>query len=422
MGATTDSYVVDLRRLPRRRERRSATSRSSRRRYHDDFDAWAADFENPYDDNMGADADRNWSSERRLRGDGGRRRRRRGDLPQHDPAVLPEGARSSSQPPGRHRRRPGQAVGRAAGPQPLAGRLLQPGARAAAPASPRSCCTTSTRRCREIEWAKANGLTGGVLLPGAPPGSGVPPLYAPGLRTDLGGVRGPRHADQPPQRQRRARHGPVPGGPDDVPARGHVVGPPRPLAPHLLGRDGAPPHAAVRLHRAGHGVDPRGAHPPRLLPRPPVRARAAPAARRRRSSAPASSTSCRCRRRSTGARQCHLGSSFIRRHEVGDARRRSASTASCGAATTPTSRAAGRSRASTCAWRSPACPRTRCALMVGRNAADALRLRLGRCSSRSPTEHGPTAGRGRRARSTAEDIPDEALRCPAFAAARFLGA
>ena len=32
---------------------------------------------------------------------------------------------------------------------------------------------------REIEWAKANGLTGGVLLPGAPPGSGVPPLYAP---------------------------------------------------------------------------------------------------------------------------------------------------------------------------------------------------------------------------------------------------
>lgn len=31
----------------------------------------------------------------------------------------------------------------------------------------------------EIRWAKENGLTGGVLLPGAPPGSGVPPLYAP---------------------------------------------------------------------------------------------------------------------------------------------------------------------------------------------------------------------------------------------------
>ena len=31
----------------------------------------------------------------------------------------------------------------------------------------------------EIRWAKENGLTGGVLLPGAPPGSGVAPLYAP---------------------------------------------------------------------------------------------------------------------------------------------------------------------------------------------------------------------------------------------------
>lgn len=31
----------------------------------------------------------------------------------------------------------------------------------------------------EIRWAKENGLSGGVLLPGAPPGSGIPPLYAP---------------------------------------------------------------------------------------------------------------------------------------------------------------------------------------------------------------------------------------------------
>lgn len=31
----------------------------------------------------------------------------------------------------------------------------------------------------EIHWAKEHGLTGGVLLPGAPPGSGVAPLYAP---------------------------------------------------------------------------------------------------------------------------------------------------------------------------------------------------------------------------------------------------
>jgi predicted TIM-barrel fold metal-dependent hydrolase len=35
------------------------------------------------------------------------------------------------------------------------------------------------RSVDEIRWARQNGLTGGVLLPGAPPGSGVAPLYAP---------------------------------------------------------------------------------------------------------------------------------------------------------------------------------------------------------------------------------------------------
>src|SRR2546430_3319496 len=29
----------------------------------------------------------------------------------------------------------------------------------------------------EIRWAKNNRLTGGVLLPGAPPGAGLPPLH-----------------------------------------------------------------------------------------------------------------------------------------------------------------------------------------------------------------------------------------------------
>jgi predicted TIM-barrel fold metal-dependent hydrolase len=32
---------------------------------------------------------------------------------------------------------------------------------------------------KEIHWAKENGLFGGVLLPGAPPGSGIEPLYSP---------------------------------------------------------------------------------------------------------------------------------------------------------------------------------------------------------------------------------------------------
>src|SRR5437870_1935045 len=32
---------------------------------------------------------------------------------------------------------------------------------------------------REVEWAAEVGLTGGILLPGAPPGSGLEPLYSP---------------------------------------------------------------------------------------------------------------------------------------------------------------------------------------------------------------------------------------------------
>lgn len=32
---------------------------------------------------------------------------------------------------------------------------------------------------QEIRWGKENGLTGGVLLPGAPPGSNIDPLYSP---------------------------------------------------------------------------------------------------------------------------------------------------------------------------------------------------------------------------------------------------
>ena len=31
----------------------------------------------------------------------------------------------------------------------------------------------------EIKWAKEAGLSGGILLPGAPPGSGLAPLHDP---------------------------------------------------------------------------------------------------------------------------------------------------------------------------------------------------------------------------------------------------
>ncbi len=319
MGATTDNYVVIS------ADCHGGASIAGYKpflasKYHDDFDAWAADFDNPYDDNTGADADRNWSSERRLRGDGGRRRRRRGHLPEHDPAVLPEGL--AREPAARRdRRRPGQAVGRPAGAQPVAGRLLQPG-----PGPPgRHRPDHAPRRRRVGEGDRVGqGERPDRRHPAARRAArfGCAAAVRARLRADLGRLRGPRPADQPPQRQRRPRHGPLRRGADDVPARGHLVGPPHPLAPHLLRRDGTPPHAAVRVHRAGHGLDPRGADPPRLLPRAALRhvGRASGSQEAKFGGGVVDQLS--LSPSEYWARQCHLGSSFIRRHEVAHARGR----------------------------------------------------------------------------------------------------
>ena len=58
------------------------------------------------------------------------------------------------------------------------------------PASARSCSTTSRDPSPRSAGLAEHGLTGGVLLPGAPPGSGVPPLYAPDYEPIWRGVRG----------------------------------------------------------------------------------------------------------------------------------------------------------------------------------------------------------------------------------------
>ncbi len=153
------------------------TSRTSRQSYHADFDAWAADFANPYEDNTGADADRNWNSERRLS-------ELEADgvvaeviFPNTVPPFFQKGS-LVNQPPGAT---DGDLVRRWAGLQShnrwLADFCSQaPGRRAGIAQIMLHDVDASVR---EIEWAAENGLTGGILLPGAPPGSGVPPLYAP---------------------------------------------------------------------------------------------------------------------------------------------------------------------------------------------------------------------------------------------------
>lgn len=147
------------------------------RRHLDDFDRWRAAFDNPYDDLQDDDAGRNWDHRRRL------------DELEADgvvaevifPNTVPPFFPSSSllhQPPAAtagdldlrwagllaHNRWLAEfcaaAPGRRAG---IAQILLH----------------DVDRAVEEVRWARENGLTGGILLPGAPPGSGVPPLYAP---------------------------------------------------------------------------------------------------------------------------------------------------------------------------------------------------------------------------------------------------
>ena len=176
MGATTSNYVVVS------ADCHGGASIDGYKpflasRYHDEFDAWAADFENPYEDNLGVDADRNWSSERRLR-------ELEADgvvaeviFPNTVPPFFPKSS-LVHQPPGAT---DGDLDKRWAGLKAhnrwMADFCSQaPGRRAGIAQIMLHDIDGSVR---EIEWAKENGLTGGVLLPGAPPSSGVPPLYAP---------------------------------------------------------------------------------------------------------------------------------------------------------------------------------------------------------------------------------------------------
>ena len=146
-------------------------------RHLDDFDRWRAEFDNPYDDLRDDDAGRNWDHRRRL------------DELEADgvvaevifPNTVPPFFPSPSllhQPPaatagdldlrwaGLHAHNRWLAEFCAAAPGRRAG-IAQ------------ILLHDVDRAVQEVRWAREHGLTGGILLPGAPPGSGVPPLYAP---------------------------------------------------------------------------------------------------------------------------------------------------------------------------------------------------------------------------------------------------
>ena len=144
-------------------------------RYLEAFDAWAKTYVNPYTDLQGETAYRNWDSAARLReleADG----------------VVAEVLFPNTIPPffpsGNLLARP---------PAPDTYELRWAGLKAHNRWLADFCAETPGRRAgmaqiflndiddaiSEITWAREHGLFGGILVPGIPPDSGLPPLFAP---------------------------------------------------------------------------------------------------------------------------------------------------------------------------------------------------------------------------------------------------
>jgi predicted TIM-barrel fold metal-dependent hydrolase len=146
-------------------------------RYLDEFDAWVRDYAIPWQDVRGPNGSRNWDHDRRLA-------ELEADgivaevlFPNTIPPFYPETS-LLMQPPAAnegdldrrwaglraHNRWLADFCSRAPGRRAGIAQILLHDVDAAV---------------REIRWAKDTGLTGGILLPGAPPDAGIPPLYAP---------------------------------------------------------------------------------------------------------------------------------------------------------------------------------------------------------------------------------------------------
>ncbi len=144
-------------------------------KYHDDFDAWAESYINPFGDLVQPDANRSWDSTRRLR-----------DLeadgvvaeiiyPNTVPPFFPKGSLTALTPTAEdfERRLAGlrahnRWLSQWCAEQPLRragiGQIL---------------LNDVDEAVRDVHFIAEHGLRGGVLLPGVPPGCGIPPLHAP---------------------------------------------------------------------------------------------------------------------------------------------------------------------------------------------------------------------------------------------------
>jgi predicted TIM-barrel fold metal-dependent hydrolase len=144
-------------------------------RYHDDFDAWAAAFRNPYRDLEGKEADRNWDSAKRARELEDEGIVAEVVYPNTIPPFFPVSGLFTVTPPASELER--RLAGLRAHNRWLAAFCAElPGRRAGVG---HMLLNDVDEAVRDVHWIADHGLTGGVLLPGTPPGSAIAPLHAP---------------------------------------------------------------------------------------------------------------------------------------------------------------------------------------------------------------------------------------------------
>ena len=145
------------------------------KKWLDDFDAWAADYENPHEDLKGDLGPRNWDSARRQRDLEADGQVAEIIYPNTIPPFYPKSS-LTAQPPSLTK---ADAERRWAGLQAHNRWLVDfcndvPGRRAGVV---QINLYDPEGSAAEIRWARENGLRGGVLLPGTPPDIGLPQLH-----------------------------------------------------------------------------------------------------------------------------------------------------------------------------------------------------------------------------------------------------
>jgi predicted TIM-barrel fold metal-dependent hydrolase len=147
------------------------------RAYLDEFDRWVATYVCPFPELEGPDASRNWDSDRRVA-------EMEADgivaevlFPNTVPPFYPKSSLTARPPAVDDAEHELRWAGLRAHNRWLADFCAAtPGRRAGIA---QILLTDVDAAVREIRWARDAGLSGGVLLPGAPPGTGVAPLYSP---------------------------------------------------------------------------------------------------------------------------------------------------------------------------------------------------------------------------------------------------